>query len=279
MAYIHIHDFYPHPNRMRYGRILDKHAGINFVLEQGRDEYRSFLEKTAVRHLARFMALGFAKQDEVTPYWDNGFFPFLDIVALFGLIAERKPKLYVEVGSGNSTKVAEFARKSVPVDFRLISIDPEPRAEIDAICDDVIRRPLQDCDLSVFDQLEAGDILFFDGSHRVLQNSDNEVLFFEIIPRLKPGVLIHIHDINWPYDYPDEWSDRYYNEQYVLGAMLLYAPGMFRIVFPGTYVAETVPYDDLFGGIWKRPGYEGMQKHGCSFWFEKTAQNAALEKV
>jgi hypothetical protein len=77
-------------------------------------------------------------------------------------------------------------------------LDPEPRAQIDALCDTSIRRRLEDCDLSMFDQLEAGDILFFDGSHRVFTNSDVTVFFLELMPRLKPGVIVHIHDIFLP---------------------------------------------------------------------------------
>lgn len=277
MAYLHVHDYYPHPIKMRYGKLLPKHGGIDFVLAQNKAVYRKLLEDFS-GYMSAFASLPCEKQDETGPYWNNGFLPFLDIVALFGLVATKKPRRYLEVGSGNSTKVTHFARTRLNLDCRITSIDPEPRAEIDALCDKVIRKPLQDCDLSIFDELEPGDILFFDGSHRVLQNSDNQVLFFEIIPRLKPGVLIHIHDINWPNDYPDEWNNRYYSEQYVLGAMLLYAPGMFNVVFPGAYVGNTIQYDDLYGSIWQRPGYEGIQKHGCSFWFEKTAQNDALEK-
>lgn len=108
--------------------------------------------------------------------------------------------------------------------------------------------------MRIFDDLKRDDILFFDGSHRVLQNSDNQVLFFEVIPRLNENVIVHIHDINWPHDYPDEWCNRFYNEQYILGSMLLYAPEMFEVIFPAAYVSMHIDYKHLFEKIWKRKG-------------------------
>ena len=83
----------------------------------------------------------------------------------------------------------------------IMSIDPKPRAEIDSLCDRVMRLPLELCDLNLFRELEPGDILFFDGSHRIFANSDVTVFFIEVLPRLKPGVLVHVHDIFLPADY------------------------------------------------------------------------------
>jgi hypothetical protein len=80
----------------------------------------------------------------------------------------------------------------------ITSIDPEPRTDINSLCDRVVRKWLEDCDLSLFDQLEPGDFLFFDGSHRVLTNSHTTVLYLEVIPRIKAGVIIHVHDIHLP---------------------------------------------------------------------------------
>jgi hypothetical protein len=275
MPTIDIHDFYPHPLKMRYGGLIAPHNRIKWVLDCNKNEYQKTL--ASFGEIADpLLDISFHKSNDFDPYWENGFFPMLDTIALFGLLASHPPRRYIEIGSGNSTKVAHFAKKSLSLDFEITSIDPSPRAEINTLCDKVLRKPLQDCDLALFENLQPGDILFFDGSHRVLQNSDNEVLFFEIIPRLKQGVLIHLHDINWPDDYPDEWSNRYYNEQYTLGAMLLYAPELFQVVFPAAYISREISYDATLGKFWKRDGFEKMQKHGCSFWFRKINTNAAL---
>ena len=95
---------------------------------------------------------------------------------------------------------------------------------------------LEDCDLSLFDQLKAGDILFFDGSHRSFTNSDVTVFFLELMPRLKPGVIVHIHDIFLPSDYPPEWERKMYSEQYILAAMLLCPTQPFKVLLPNFYI-------------------------------------------
>ena len=93
---------------------------------------------------------------------------------------------------------------------------------MDAVCDTVIRQPLETLDTAgIIENLQAGDILFVDGSHRCFTNSDVTVVFLEILPRLQPGVLVHFHDILLPYDYPPAWSRRYYSEQYLLACWLL----------------------------------------------------------
>jgi hypothetical protein len=94
-------------------------------------------------------------------------------------------------------------------------------AEIDRLCDSVIRRPLEELDLSIFDDLEPGDFLFIDSSHRTFSNSDVTVVFMDVLPRLRTGVIVHFHDIFWPYDYLPEWANQYYSEQYLLHSYLL----------------------------------------------------------
>ena len=94
-------------------------------------------------------------------------------------------------------------------------------------------------DPAVFDQLGAGDLLFIDSSHRVLQNSDVTVLFLDVIPRLPPGVLVHVHDISLPYDYGAviEIIDRFYSEQYILAAYLLAEGNHIQVLLPSLFVS------------------------------------------
>jgi hypothetical protein len=78
-------------------------------------------------------------------------------------------------------------------------------------------------DLSLFDQLEAGDMLFIDSTHMIKPRGDVVVEYLELLPRLKPGVFVHVHDIFTPWDYPREWivsQNRFWNEQYLLEAFL-----------------------------------------------------------
>src|SRR5262249_24729176 len=139
-----------------------------------------------------------------------GFFPGLDVVALYYFLSAFEPTTFLEVGSGNSTMVARRAIRDQRLATTITSIDPMPRANIDGICDVVLREPLENLsDLSIFEQLRAGDILFLDSSHRVFMNSDVSVFFIDILPVLNPGVLVHIHDVFLPDDYPPEWIERY----------------------------------------------------------------------
>ena len=179
-----------------------------------------------------------ADDDPVSPHWNNPFFSGLDAASLVCFILETRPEVYFEIGSGNSTKFARHAINLDGLQTKVISLDPHPRAEIDALCDEVRRIRLEDSDHQIFSILQAGDILFFDGSHRVFTNSDVTVFFLEILPSLPPGVLVHIHDINLPLDYPPEWNDRFYSEQYMLAAMLLCEDRPFDIILPNCYVTS-----------------------------------------
>lgn len=267
---IEIEDFYPHTIKQRYGGAYPVHPDLEAILAKGLKSYESLLNEFTP-YINQLSQIPFVLNPDkpLEPCWNNGFFPGLDAVALYCLASIIKPKRYIEVGSGNSTKFFSLALENNDVDTRIVSIDPYPRAEIDELCDTVIRQPLEDCDLGVFDDLDKGDFLFFDGSHRVLQNSDNTVFFLEVIPRVKPGVIIHIHDIMLPADYPDDWSRRMYSEQYVLAAMLLFAHEKFNIILPNAYVSWCTALTDILNPLWETPGLEDIHRHGGSFWFSK----------
>lgn len=100
--------------------------------------------------------------DTTKPVWNNGFLPGLDIIGIYTLLTEFKPKKYIEIGSGNSTKVAYKAKKENNLDTKIISIDPMPRAEIDNLADVVIRKPFENIDLNILEELNENDILFVD---------------------------------------------------------------------------------------------------------------------
>lgn len=169
--------------------------------------------------------------NEISPFWNQNWFPPLDGISLYTVLASYAPSKYIEIGSGNSTKFARLAITDQQLQTKITSIDPFPRAEIDAVSDVIFREGLEKVDLAVFDSLVEGDVVFFDGSHRSFQNSDVTVFFIEVMPRLKPGVIIGIHDIFWPRDYPENWLERYYNEQYLLGTYMLAKKHEFPLIF------------------------------------------------
>jgi hypothetical protein len=175
------------------------------------------------------------------PHWQNVWLSPIDAAALYSYLARRAPRHYLEIGSGHSTKFAARARRDNALTTQFVSIDPHPRAEIDELCDTVVRKGLQDVDIELFDMVEAGDVLFCDGSHCVFQNSDATVFFTEVLPRLAPGVTVGVHDIFLPRDYPPDWAGRYYSEQYLLTSWLL-AGSRLDILLPACFAAHD---DDL----------------------------------
>ncbi len=269
-----IEDYYGYNLCRRYGGCRPPHGRLLEILSRGEENYaRRLREFASFAGIFREFPLDdTVAKSRVDPVWNNGFFPALDMIALFGLIAVEKPRTYFEIGSGYSTRVAARARELFSPETRIISLDPRPRTGIDILCDEIIREPLEGCDPDLFAGLAAGDMLFFDGSHRVLQNSDNEVFFFDVIPRLRKGVYIHLHDIYWPFDYPDEWSRRMYSEQYVLGAMLLYGADVFEVVLPNVYISWCTSLSELLREVWNEPRLRTLaNREGSSFWLRKRA--------
>jgi hypothetical protein len=202
------------------------------------------------------------------PYWMNAYLPALDGIALYSLIAIKKPKYFLEVGSGNSTKFARKAITDQRLDTKIISIDPHPRVEIDMLCDEIIRKPVEAVSLDIFDRLGSGDILFVDNSHRVFMNSDATVIFLDVIPRLKPGVLVEIHDVTLPFGYPSTVIDRYYSEQYLLAAYLLARGHRFEILLPNAFIVSDNELRSILMRLWQKADLQNVETYGCSFWIQ-----------
>lgn len=248
------------------------HPQLLDVVEAQRETYASHLE-SFLKYKEVYFDISKADQesDDTQPGWNNDFLPGLDIVAMYGLLRELNPKQYIEIGSGNSTKVARKAIKEGELDTKITSIDPYPRAQIDAMADKVIRKPIEDMeDYSDITNLEAGDILFIDNSHRCLPNSDVTVCFLELLPQLKKGVIVHVHDIYIPYDYPQFMCDRAYSEQYVLAAFLLANPKKYRSILPNYFISEDAELKKILAPVWEHENLQGVEQHGGSFWFEVT---------
>lgn len=232
-------DYYPVSPRPRYGHGQPSHPNLTRLFEGDVTKFAQVLLEIEACHETLHSIPHLPAGDNTdAPFWRNPWFSTLDAAALVGLMLARKPSRYVEIGSGFSTRFAHFAKKFGSLSTEILSIDPRPRAAIDTLCDRVIRQPLEACDLGLFEELGANDILFFDGSHRVFTNSDTTVFFIEVLPRLKPGVLIHIHDIFLPDDYPAAWNNRLYSEQYILAAMLLSGQSAFDVILPNYFVSR-----------------------------------------
>ena len=206
--------------------------------------------------------------DAAAPVYDSGYLPGLDVVSIYTILVTRAPGRYVEIGSGNSTKVARRAIADHDLPTAITSIDPAPRAEIDALADEVVRQPFERLDRDLATELEPGDVLFVDNSHRVLPNSDATVFFLEVLPRLRSGVIVHVHDVYLPYDYPQFMCDRFYSEQYALAMFLLAAPEKYRVLWPGYFISEDDALSARIAPMWAHPNLRGVERHGGSFWLE-----------
>lgn len=269
-ALLEVDDPYPLHPRPRWGHGHPPHRGLLDLFESRRGEFLPVLD-AIVAHADRFAALR-ARHDASAPHepcWDNGWLPVLDGMSIYTLVADRKPRRFVEVGSGNSTKFAARAVRDHGLATRIVSIDPCPRAEVDRLCHEVVRAPLEEVDTAFFETITADDIVFVDCSHRSQQNSDVTVFFLDMLPVLPAGCLVGIHDICLPLDYPPGWEGRYYNEQYMLATLLLYGAKDFTLVLPSYHVSTTADLAVRLAPVTRLPELAGLSCSGSIFWLEK----------
>ncbi|WP_170113412.1 class I SAM-dependent methyltransferase [Ahniella affigens] len=171
----------------------------------------------------------------------NSQFSWLDARALFVLLRHWRPRRVIEVGSGFSTLLmADVNRRFLDGASEITAIEPYPRDFLSTErlgLKDVVVKKVQDVPLAFFDQLQAGDLLFIDSSHVSKTGSDVNHLFLEVLPRLKSGVRIHVHDVFYPNDYLQDWvlgEGRSWNEQYMLQCFLAFNSA-FRVIFGCNY--------------------------------------------
>lgn len=240
---------------------------LNF--EKDREQYGACLA-SFLSYEANFLSISIDEgTDKLQPHWVNGWLPGLDAISLYAFVAQKNPRTFLEVGSGNSTKFVRKAISDHGLRTKIISIDPQPRAEIDEICDKIYRTGLENTDLRIFDELQPDDVLFIDNSHRSFPNSDVTVFFLEVLGRLPAGLLYGIHDIFLPVDYPEDWGPRFYNEQYLLAAYLFGGADGDKIVLPGSFVSRDAPLVAVLDRLWKAPSLNGILPFGGCFWMTK----------
>ena len=157
---------------------------------------------------------------------ENTMYDGLDAAVYQAMVRRFQPNRVIEVGSGFSTaRLLDTADRFLP-ELEVTCIDPYPDRLLALLEQkdkvEVIASPVQDVPQSIFTALEASDILFIDSSHVAKAGSDVLWLFLRVLPRLKKGVLVHVHDVFWPFEYPAEWlhAGRNWNEDYLLHAFL-----------------------------------------------------------
>ncbi|QBQ54504.1 class I SAM-dependent methyltransferase [Nitrosococcus wardiae] len=258
---------YPINPMPRYGHGNPPHKLLYELLKNNSLKYEETINKFA---LYREYLCSISMEQPINsfePFWRNGWIGGIEAAALYCFPCLLDSKLYIEIGSGNSTKFVRKAIQQNNLKTKIVSVDPHPRAEIDSLCDEVLRKPLEDIDITLFNYLNSGDILMIDGSHRCFQNSDVTVFFLEILPILKPGVLVYIDDIYLPYDYPLKWRCRYYSEQYLLGTLLLADSGRYEVILPCKFISNDEYLSSHVDSFWDKIGLPKGIGCGNGFWF------------
>jgi len=255
----------------RYGYGRPPHSVLYEIVNKNRDLYKETLN-FFLSFSEKFVEIKDSKIEKNfdNPTWNNGFLPGLDIIGIYGMLAKYNPSKYIEIGSGNSTKVARKSISENSLRTEIISIDPFPRANIDHLSDKIIRKPIEQFSdyKFIIESLNENDILFIDNSHGVYPNSDAMICFMEILPFLKKGVNVHFHDIYIPYDYPQFMCDRFYNEQYMLSALLLNDPSKYNVILPNYFISEDKELASVLKQVWEHPNLKNVEKHGGSFWLQ-----------
>jgi len=201
--------------------------------------YLTFLREMCLPYKAEYSKFPVnSNGNEREFFLENGYFRSVDAEMLYSVVRHNKPRRIIEVGSGFSTRLMALAIKDGKLDTSITSIDPFPRVGVDGFVNQHIQSVVERVDRSViFDSLEEGDLLFIDSSHQIVTGGDVPYLFLEILPRLKKGVSVHIHDIFLPFEYPEEavlagWE---WAEQYLVHAFLAFNE-TFQILWPARYM-------------------------------------------
>ncbi|HSZ25342.1 MAG TPA: class I SAM-dependent methyltransferase [Cytophagaceae bacterium] len=202
----------------------------------------------------------------------DSFFTYTDAVILYSMIRDAKPAKIVEVGSGySSALIMDVNQYFFEGKQQLVFIDPDfSRLEKlmkpgdDQKCT-MIKKKIQEVDLSYFLYLSENDLLFIDSSHVSKTGSDLHYLLFEILPQLNKGVIIHFHDVYYPFEYPSKLvleEKLAWNEIYLVRAFLMYNP-VFEIVYFNNYLFEKHPE------LLKLEMPECLQDEGASLYIRK----------
>lgn len=204
-------------------------------------DYIKFIDEICIPFQGDFRKFPkeFVEKNSNNYYLNNEFFSNVDAEVLYSVIRHYKPQHVIEVGSGFSTRLMRLAIGDGNLSTKIVCIDPQPRVDILEHADEHFAFKVEDLPIgSIFGKMNPGDILFIDSSHIVSTGSDVNFLFLEILPDLPPGVLIQIHDVYFPFDYPEEWvvNEHWgWNEQYLVQAFLMFNDS-FEIIWPSNYM-------------------------------------------
>jgi len=250
-------------------RIFDRSQNVLGGIDLNTEEQLKILEKC--KKFYREMPFTPEDNKKNRYYFENEFYLYSDAIFLYCLMRHFRPNRIIEIGSGFSSFCIldtneKFFGNSINCQF----IEPYPDRFLsrlrpgDEKLIEIIKQNLQDVDSGLFNKLHENDMLIVDSTHVAKTGSDVNRLIFSILPRLKKGVLVHFHDIFFPFEYPKEWvyEGRSWNEAYILRAFLQYNTA-FKILLFNTYLEQF--YEDKF----KKDFPLCLKNRGGSIWLRK----------
>ncbi len=206
-------------------------------------------------------------------YFENPAYSYGDALILHGMLRRFKPRRVVEIGSGySSCMTLDTVDRHLAGQTTCTFVEPYPELLLSLVPEreraslDIRSQPLHEIDLALFRDLAAGDLLFVDSTHVAKTGSDVNRLIFEVFPALAPGVLVHVHDIFYPFEYPRAWvfEGRGWNEAYLLRAFLSFNR-TFEIVLWSDFLAKFHrDRAEALMPLWGR-------NTGGNFWLRKVA--------
>jgi predicted O-methyltransferase YrrM len=223
----------------------------------------AFVQKTAQAVAAAPHAHGGGRFQE-----PNGWFRVEDALALHSIVATFRPAQVIEVGSGWSTAALLDSCEALGLQTRITAIDPYPERlhlvlrEYDGV--EILEERVQDVEIALFRRLQRDDLLIIDSSHVVKAGSDVVHLLTTVLPELTAGVVVHFHDVFWPFTYPAEWlaEGRCWNEVYALNAFLVGARDWEILLFNSMLAAKA---SNAVADAW--PGWKGESP--ASLWIRR----------
>lgn len=286
------HFYWPIPDFRQLDRrnwqALSQMVGVELHIDEQLQRLRSLL----ARYEDEMHFPESASDDPTEFHLNNGYFETVDAEVAYSMVRHYKPRRMIEVGGGNSTRLFALAMlRNAQEGFpgKLFTVEPHPdavlRGGIPGLTR-VIQRPVQQIPLEFFDRLTDGDILFLDSSHVVAVGSDVLYEYLEILPRLRPGVIVHVHDVFLPADYPRKFVMHnlcFWAEQYLLQAFLAFN-SCFEVLWSSSAVQiarrsalqQAIPHwRDSYLRMPRKlqtftPTYDGYNVWPCSFWMRRS---------
>jgi hypothetical protein len=239
----HYYEPMVNPKHLRHSLDTDRNLP---AIDLNVAEQLNFLERFTFR--AELSEFPLKRAGEMEFYYHNDSFESGDAEYLYSVLRTVKPRRLIEIGSGHSTLIAHQALRKNAAEVpgyacQHVCVEPYEQAWLEKLGVEVIRKRVEECGIEQFRSLEKGDVLFIDSSHIIRPQGDVVFEYLELLPSLRSGVYVHIHDVFTPRDYLREWvvdEIKLWNEQYLLEAFLSFN-SKFRVIGAVNFLTHHYP--------------------------------------